>query len=161
MGQFNIPNIALSEVQPPGANHSVFFLDTENNKAPTIVTGPAGSLEVTVLPYAQKVVTSPVLAADAHDWEFEDLADAHVVRIAASVSGVRITGIRRDNVPATASRKTFVNVGSIPITLVDDGYGSLANNQLHLHGGAGDILLQPGDSQDLFSDDDTTKWRTI
>jgi hypothetical protein len=154
--------MALSEIEAPGAGHFVFFLDSENSMAPTIVTGPAGSLTVYRLPYSSLEVTAPVLAADADDWDFEDLSEAHVVRVAASVPGVKITGIESSAVPPTAKRKLIINVGSIALTLADENVASVATNRLKLFGGAGDITLQPWDAQELYLDDTSgPRWITV
>jgi hypothetical protein len=161
MGQFDNLKMARSEIEAPGANHFVFFLDTENSEAPTLATGPEGSVVFTVLPYSQTTITAPVLAANADDWDFEGLADAQIVRIAASVPGVKITGLESSEVPSTAVRKLLVNVGDEIIELSDQDSDSAAANQFLLLGGTGSIYIQPGDSQEVWLDIADDKWRSV
>ncbi len=161
MGQFDNLKMARSEIQAPGVGHFTFFLDTENLDAPTIATGPVGAIEFMVLPYSQTPITAPVLSANADNWEFEGLADAHIVRIAASVPGVKITGIKSSVIPPTAVRKLFVNVGAQMIKLSDQDGDSDAENQFLLLGGAGDIDLQPDDALEVWLDPTDEKWRSI
>lgn len=161
MGQFDNLKMARSEITPPGDNHFTFFLDTENAEAPTVATGTLATLEFMVLPYAQTQITAPVLSANADDWTFEEFPDAHVVRIAASVPGVKITGLKSSDVPPTARRKLFLNVGDETIRFSDQDGDSLEANQFLLFNGAGDIDVAPGDALEVLVDVTDEKWRNI
>lgn len=158
-GQFDIRIAARSEIAltPPGADHFCIFKDSENGGALTEATGDPAVFSV--LFNGEVEITAPQLTADVDDWDPSGMADATVVRMSSDAARL-ITGIEAGSLPASGKKKKLFNVGSFPITLKDQDVGSSGVNRFLLHGGAGDITLQPGDAQDIYYDDTDAKWRS-
>lgn len=157
-GQLDVVKIALSQADAPGVGHFAIIMDTENSDAVTIITGDP--IQSYVLGQGTLVeLTGPILGADTDDWNPAGMVDSNLIRIAASAA-YNLTGIVAAGVSVFAKRKTLVNVGSFNITLKDQ-FGSAAANRFLLNGGTGDIVLQPGDAQDVYYDDTNAKWRSV
>lgn len=156
-GQFDVRKIGLSQAEAPGADHFAMIMDTENADALTIIKGdPITSF---VLGNGSLLELTPAqLTANTDDWNPTGQSDANVLRIASDAAW-NLSGIVAAGVSSFAKRKTLINVGNFAITLkhlVD----SVAANQFKLSG-AGDIILQPGDVQDIYYDDTDAKWRSV
>lgn len=109
---------------------------------------------------APKEITPTWLTANTNDWNPTDIGTATIIRM-SSDSAWDLTGIEASGISPTAKRKTLVNVGFWIITLKDEDAGSTATNQFLLLGGAGDILLQPGDALDVYYDSVISMWRSV
>lgn len=159
-GQFDVRNVGRSEIAatPPGADHWCIFADSENGNALTKAEGDPAIF--TVLYEAPLEVTAPQLTADTDDWNFTDVEVANVMRIYSDAPRL-LTGIDSSGLSPNAKRRLLINVGSYPITLKDQDAGSAAANQFLLMGGAGDIILGPGDAQEIYYDDTDGKWRSV
>jgi hypothetical protein len=157
-GQVDIVKLPLSQAEAPGANHYALIMDSENGDALTLITGDP--IQAYVLFNAPVEITADQITADTDDWDPEDILVATVVRISADAAW-SLTGINSLNLPATGKQKKLINWGSFPITLKDQDAGSNAANQFLLMGGAGDIVLGPGDVQDIYYDDTDGKWRSV
>jgi hypothetical protein len=158
-GQFDIPNVALSEVEAPGADHWCIIRDTENDYALTIVYGDPKQSYVIPGGEAPIEITPLELSVDTDDWGPDDIESANVVRI-SSDAPIELTGIVSAGVAPHAKKKLLINVGDENITLKHEHAGSIPENRFLLVGG-GDILLQPNDTQDIYYDVTDGKWRSV
>jgi len=156
-GQLDIVKLPLSQAEAPGPNHWAIIMDSENADALTLITGDP--IQAFVLFGAPMEITTPEITADQDNWDPDDILVATVVRMYSDAAW-DITGINSTDLPASGKRKTLINVGSFNITLKDQDVGSLTANRFLLLGGAGDIVLQPGDAQDIYYDDTDAKWRS-
>jgi hypothetical protein len=158
-GQFDVVKVARSAIEdsPPGPDHFCIFKDTENEGALTEATGDPAVF--TVLFNAPVERTMMQLTADEDDWNPTDMDIATVVRMSSDAPR-NLTGIVFAGVPVHAKRKTLINVGSFAITL-KNLVSSDPANQFLLLGGTGDIILSPGDAQDIYYDDTNGKWRSV
>lgn len=109
-----------------------------------------------------QLVKSTSLSAGTNDnvdpgssppWEFTS-----VLRL-DSPAAAELTGLKNVLLVGNSifTKKLF-NVGSYNITLKHENAGSDAENRFDVPGG-GDLLLEPGDSADIFGDVVTQRWR--
>jgi hypothetical protein len=159
-GQFDIVKIGLSEAEAPGADHWALIMDTENSDALTVIYGdPIQSYVLGAVGAALTELTPAQLSADTDDWNPTGMGTANMV-LMSSDAARNLTGIVWAGTAPGAKRKTLINVGAFPITLKDQ-FGSAGANQFLLNGGTGDIVLQPGDAQDIYYDETDGKWRSV
>jgi len=158
-GQFDIPNMALDDVEAPGADHWCLIRDSDNSYALTVVYGdPKQSY---VIPTDTPIeITPPALSADTDDWGPTGIEGATFVMMEATVP-IELTGIVSLGVAPNAKKKVLINIGTQPITLKNQHAGSAAANRFLLMGGSGDIVLQGGDTQDIYYDSTAAAWRSV
>ena len=156
-GQFDIRKAARSdiEVSPPGPDHFCIFMDTENGDALTMATGDPAVFAVLFNAPEELTIT---LTGNVDDLSETGLDTATHVLI-NSDGPYNITGIAAPT-SAGGKQKKLINVSSFAITLKDQDVGSSGVNRFLLYGGAGDVVLQPGDAQDIYYDDTDAKWRS-
>lgn len=101
------------------------------------------------------IITPTTLAANTDNWAPTDLATSSVVRVSASAA-YNLTGIAG----GTSGRTIFLeNVGSFPITLINDAT-STAANRFYCPGSLS-FVLNPNASTILQYDDTSSRWRVI
>lgn len=105
------------------------------------------------------VSTAAALAGDVDDYSF-DSADARVLRVSASTSPRRISGIALTGGNNDGRTITVINHGSVNIILEDEEAASVAANRIVTSLGA-DLTVTGNDSAVLMYDGTTARWRVI
>jgi hypothetical protein len=101
------------------------------------------------------IITPTIIGANQNDYNPTDLSTANTIRLSTSTPGFNITGFA-----GGASGRVLLlhNIGSFPITLVDESGSSTAANRFALQD-AIDLTLISDDCCIIHYDSTTARWR--